>query len=165
MTVNDAIQKTVAGLRAQDWREALKWEGRMEEMMVGEPDATCCDIIIVAFIRAHKLGSAATGSVDHMLSLVGLYKRRVELLGKMQRFRDQGEDMWSCAHTLMALGRDRLPTVDPRLDEAATYFQMARNLAEKHGFFSVESRSCQGLGELAMIDGRHEEGLDCCEMR
>jgi len=29
-----------------------------------------------------------------------------------------------------------------------------------HGFFSLESRACQGLGKLAEQEGRREEGLD-----
>ena len=40
------------------------------------------------------------------------------------------------------------------------YFQRARDVGAAHGFFSVECRSCLGLGQIAVNDGRAEEGLD-----
>ena len=46
-----------------------------------------------------------------------------------------------------------------RNSEAATWFQRARDVGAAHGFFSLESKACLGLGRAASLLGRHEEGL------
>ena len=43
---------------------------------------------------------------------------------------------------------------------AATWYQRARDVGAAHGFFSVESKACRGLGFMEVAKGRHEEGLD-----
>jgi len=47
-----------------------------------------------------------------------------------------------------------------RKSEAATWFQRARDVGAAHGFFSLESRACEGLGKAAIDAGRHEEGME-----
>ena len=89
LTLNDVFVKVAAAGLVEDWREVLKWEGRMEEMMENQTDAGC-DAILVVFSDAHKRAFESAGSKDNLLSVVRLEKRRVEVLGKMQRFRDQG---------------------------------------------------------------------------
>ena len=76
--------------RTHDWRGVLKWEGRMDELLDGRPDDGC-NFILYKFSRAHEMGHKSTGTSDHSLSVIRLEGRRVELLGKLQRFRDQGE--------------------------------------------------------------------------
>jgi len=72
----------------------------------------------------------------------------------MQRFRDQGEIMCTAAaHVMLGVGEDR-----GRI--AAGYNERARKIGEQHGFFSVESRACTGLGQLASMEGRNEEAAD-----
>ena len=44
--------------------------------------------------------------------------------------------------------------------EGRRYFQKARDVGEAHGFFLVESKACIGLGEVAVSEGRYEEGLE-----
>jgi hypothetical protein len=44
--------------------------------------------------------------------------------------------------------------------EGARYFQKARDLGAAHGFILVESKACIGLGEVAVSEGRYEEGLE-----
>jgi hypothetical protein len=44
--------------------------------------------------------------------------------------------------------------------EAAGYFQRARDVGAAHGFFSVECSACHGLGNTAIQEGRHAEGAD-----
>jgi hypothetical protein len=85
------------------------------------------------------------------LSLISLQKHRVELLGKMERFRDQGEMMCACGNFLMLNGQRR---------EGERYLQKARDVGAEHGFFLVEGQACRGLGNLAVLEGRHEEGLE-----
>jgi len=46
-----------------------------------------------------------------------------------------------------------------RKNEAATWYQRARDVGAAHGFFSLESQACRGLGTAAMNEGCHEEGL------
>ena len=150
LSTDDVREKVLAGAAASEWREVLKLEGRMEEMMEGQPDATC-QIILKNFEDAHSSGCLSTGSQHHAISAIRLGEDLVALLGKMERFRDQGEAMCDLANPLNQLGKRQ---------EAAEYFQKARKVGEAHGFFSVECRACLGLGDKAMREGRDEEGLD-----
>ena len=147
--LQDIAAKINAAHAAGDWRGVLKWEGRMEEMMALRSDDNCSRILAV-FSDAHQMGWQATRSNDHARSCVGLHERRIPLLGKLQRFWDQGNAMCSLSHMLRFLHRD---------SEAATWFQRARDVGAAHGFFSLESKACMGLGEAAMDEGRHEEGV------
>ena len=131
-----------------DWLEVLKWESRMDEMMEDQPDATC-NLILQEFQHAHWKAEISTGCHHHTLSSIRLLEQRVELLGKMQRFRDQGEAMCGVASGLCFA---------EKYQEAAVYFQKARKVAEEHGFFSVECKACVGLGNQAILEGRYEEG-------
>jgi len=150
VTVNKVLEKVKAAHLRKDWREVLKWEGRMEELMENQPDSGCVTALSV-FIHAHMGGFNATESQDNSLSIVRLETRRVEVLGKMQRFRDQGKALCTVADHLLFIGKRQ---------EAEGYFQRARKIAEAHGFFSVECDSCLGLGKVAMTGGREEEGVE-----
>ena len=147
--LEDVASKINAARATQDWRGILQWEGRMEEMMADEPDDFCSKILSV-FSDAHNLGCQATASTDHARSFVGLAERRIPLLGKLQRFRDQGESMCRLSDVLSFLERN---------SEAATWYQRARDVGAAHGFFSLESRACLGLGTTALREGRLEEGM------
>ena len=83
------VAAKLAALAVGDWRGVLKWEGRMEELEARQSDDVCLWILTV-FSRAHRMGWQATGSKDHSRSFVGLAERQIPLLGKLQRFRDQG---------------------------------------------------------------------------
>jgi len=122
----------------------------MEEMIENQPDAGC-NIILEGFSDAHMRAFSSTGSKDNSLSVVRLETRRVEVLGKMQRFRDQGEALCRAANRLLFLDNHQ---------EAEGYFLRARKIAEAHGFFSAECLSCLGLGKLAMAGGRTQEGVE-----
>jgi hypothetical protein len=151
VTLKEVVERVNAAHLCHDWREVLKWEGRMEGMMEPQKDSGC-NTILALFADAHRGAYNSTESKDNSLSIVRLQTRRVELLGKMQRFRDQGEALCIVAEQLHILGRRQ---------EAETYLQRARKIAEAHGFFSVECRSCLGLGNLAMgAGGRAEEGVE-----
>ena len=147
--LSDLIEKLWEAHSGRDWRGILKWQGRMEELMAGRTD-TGCAYILEIFSIAHKRGWNSTGSKDHARSCVGLQERRIPLLLKLQRFRDQGEAMCDIAFNLYSLKRER---------EAASYFQQARDVGAAHGFFSLESKVCLGLGRSAAIEGRLEEGV------
>jgi hypothetical protein len=146
--LQEVVEKINAARATDDWRGVLKWEGRMEELMAPQSDDVCSQIL-KAFSRAHYLGFQATGSKDHARSCVALEERRVPLLGKLQRFRDQGGVMCNLSDTLRFLERD---------SEAATWSQRARDVGAAHGFFSLESTACMELGGAAFNAGRHEEG-------
>jgi len=136
-----------------DWRGVLRWEGHMEELMAAHGRAghdNFCSEILNAFSVAHQLGWQATGSNNHARSFVELQERWIPLLGKLQRFRDQGEAMCAAADILLTL---------QRYSEAATWFQRARDVGAAHGFFTLESKACIGLGRAAVTAGRHEEGV------
>ena len=62
----------------------------MEELMAHQTDSYC-EAILKVFAGSHFSEFQATGRRDHAVASAGLIERRVELLGKLQRFRDQGE--------------------------------------------------------------------------
>jgi tetratricopeptide (TPR) repeat protein len=151
VTLEDVRQRVAAALEGNDWRGVLKWEGRLEQLLAGQSDSAHWGDFLSGFKWAHVVAWDATGSTDHALAIVRLQDRRIELLGNMERFRDQGEEMCDAAEYLFDTGR---------VQEAAGYFQRARDVGAAHGFFSVECQACLGLGKLGMVEGRHEEGLD-----
>ena len=148
-TLKEVWEKINLASAESDWREVLKWEGRMEELMENVPDAAC-NAILRLFKEAHRLGSMGSNSLHHAFEVIRLQKRRIDLLGKMQRFRDQGEAICTCADSLHFAGKRQ---------EAAGFFSAARSLGEAHGFFSVECLACMGLGEIAIGEGRLEDGV------
>jgi len=162
LTMEDVGERIDAAHIRWDWREVLKWEGRMEEIMASQSDFTCTHIL-AKFREAHRRAfktravstlSSTGESKNHFpdsLAIVRLETRRAELLGKIERFRDQGKSFCIVADYLHVLGKRQ---------EAAGYLQRARKIAEAHGFFSVECESCLGLGKSAIEEGREEEGLE-----
>ena len=131
------IAKVGVAATAGDWRGVILWEGRLEGLMEGQSD-DICDGLLSTFILAHaKLQNADSSSIrGHRLAGVKLLGRRIGLLKKMQRFRDQGEAMCALAKILISL---------QRLEEGRQHLERARAVAEAHGFFSVECRACQAI--------------------
>jgi len=150
VTLEEVRKRVAAAAEGDDWRGVLKWEGRLGQLLEGWSDAARCDFLL-DFKRAHAVAWCATGSTGHALAAVRLQDRRIEILGNMERFRNQGEAMCNAAEYLYDAGK---------VQEAAGYFQRARDVGAAHGFFSVECKACLGLGNLATLEGRHEEGLD-----
>ena len=147
--------KLVALDEGKDWRGLLKLEGSMEELMEGQPDEICTQILY-KFMRAHSMEMLSESFFGrsyavHEASSVRLGERHVALLGKRQRFRDQGEALHFIGDNFATVGRPQ---------EAALYFQRARKVGAEHGFFSVECKACTGLAEVAMKEDRHADAVE-----
>ena len=157
--LKDVFDRVREAQQAGDWRGVLKWEGRMEAMMADCPrSASKSESIVSAFMDAHRLAISSSSSREHKMAVNRLAARRIELLGELERFRDQGAALCLLGQTLIGVD-----TGKGYGEEAARYFNRARDLGAAHGFFSVECDACLGLGQIAMVDqGRHEEGLDLC---
>jgi hypothetical protein len=150
VTLEEVRNRVSAAAEGQDWRGVLKWEGRMEQLLEGRSDAAR-NGTLKNFKWAHAVAWSATDSTDHALAAVRLQDRRIEILGNMERFRDQGESICEAAEYLVLVGK---------VQEAAGYFQRARDVGAAHGFFSVECKACLGLGNRAFAESRHEEGVE-----
>ena len=135
---------------ASDWRGVLKLEGRVDELLEGRGDAVC-NYFLEVFARAHVMGRNATRSRTHALSVIRLEERRIELLGKMERFRDQASALCCVADSLCILDN---------FHEAERTYTRARDLGAQHGFFSAECLACLGLGHVCTEEGRPEEALE-----
>jgi len=131
-----------------DWRAVIKFEPRIDEMLKGHN--FIANYMLRSFASAHEQGYAATGDQEHLHATIRLEKRRVALTSMLEAYKDQGAALCSISVSLNHL---------QRREEAATYLQRARNLAEKHFLFAVESDACAGLGELAMLSGRLGEAV------
>ena len=133
LPLDDLWDKVNAALVGGDWRGVLQCEGRMEELLDdANEDDKMCDSIFFTFAAAHGLGKTSTGSKFHALSIIRLEERRVELLGTIQRFRDQGEALCTIADNLFFL---------ERMQEAARVYERARDVGAAHGHFSTESQA------------------------
>ena len=150
VTLEEVRKRVAVAEGDNDWRGVLKWEGRLGQQLEGRSDADRNDTLD-SFMWAHTRGMQATGSADHALTAVRLQDRRIELMGNMERFRDQGEAMCDAAEFLDKAGKVQV---------AAGYFQRARDIGAAHGFFSVECKACLGLGCVAIDEGLFEEGTD-----
>ena len=125
----------------------------MEEMMENQPDAICNDVL-KSFVKVHQLAAKELWDVDaigckaNVVASANLEKRRAELLGKMERFRDQGDTTFSIANLLHVAEAPEKASKDcqrGRLSaKAATYYEQTRKIAEAHGFFSLECKACLG---------------------
>jgi hypothetical protein len=151
VTLEEVRKRVAAAVEGDDWRGLIKWEGRLGQLLEGRSDAAR-NGTLSNFKWARTMAWTATGSIDHALAVVRLQDRRIELLGNMERFRDQGEEMCEAAEYLrFAWNRH----------EATAYYQRARDVGAAHGLFSIECRACGGLGNMAMMEEEsHEEGLD-----
>ena len=151
MTIEEVRKRVRAALRGENWRGVLKWEGRLEQLLLEGRSDAIRDCFLNTFKWAHEVASKSTGSTHHAFAVVRLQDRRIEILGNMERFRNQGEVMCEAAGYLVDAGKRQ---------EAHAYFQRARDVGAAHGFFSVECQACRGLGGLAMLEGCRKEGVD-----
>ena len=112
-------------------------EGRIDELLVRSTDDSMRSDIVGTFIMARLMIPSQTSCPDptHASKTIDLFKRRVELMGKMERFRDQAKCMCDLSQSLVDAGQRK---------EAESYLQRARKVGEAHGFYSAEYESCQG---------------------
>ena len=107
LSLQDVWTKMRAAEQALDWRGVLKWEWRMEELLENGSDEMC-NLILQSFGGAHTMNSAETG-LNELVSLhiAELEMRRVDFLGKISRFRDQGEAMITVSEHLRFADKDQ----------------------------------------------------------
>ena len=91
VTLGDAVNKENMANRVDHWRELLRWQGRMQDMMGNNTDAACNAILELFSTALCRRGFNSTGTKDDSLAIVRLETRRVDVLGKIQHFRDQDE--------------------------------------------------------------------------
>ena len=91
------------------------------------------------------------GTHEHISDVIPLFKMRVEILGSMKRFRDQGDETNIIA--------DLYSSLDD-YSSAIIYFERARRIGEAHGFFRIECLACRGMGDVFVKQGRVDEGMD-----
>ena len=150
LPLNEVLAELRSANRCSDWRAVLEWELRMDELVEKESDADTSELIFEMFRRANLM-MAASASTDHPLKVSILEGHRVELLGKMGRFQEQGEAICDIAENFLGGGRPQ---------EAASFFTRACAIGAAHNLFSVQSHACQGLGTAAIMEGRDEEGVE-----
>ena len=93
--------------------------------------------------------SQETGCIDHDKQIVSIGEQCVELLGKMQRFRDQGTTLHLLAeHHMCVSARGSRE----ERQAAVRAFSRSRDVAAQHGFFCIESKACHGLENMATVE-------------
>lgn len=158
--LEEVCLKLEAAAHSEDWRGILTCEGRVEDLLDSilvdqdmeqkESDAACAGILDM-FVSGHVLMIMDKRWSDESLLRFGkLAERRFALLANMELFRTQGEAMSDVGSAFFNAAR---------LQQAATYLERARAVGAAHGFFSVESKACLGLGKVAVAEGRNAEGV------
>jgi len=117
LSIKEVVQKLDAAHEADDWRAVLKFEGRLDEMQSIMPDKVRQETLAF-FSYAHGLALNSTGKKEHAVSALALEERRIPLLFKLKRFRDQGIAMCDRADKFYFLDRNT---------EAGTSYQVARD--------------------------------------
>ena len=138
---------------AGDWLGVLKWEGHMEELLDLKSHEASNEALLSSFANAHLMlmGDDAACSNDyHAKCIILLQEKRIPLLGHLQRFSAQGDAMCNVSSFCQLLERNR---------EAVAWYNRARDIGAAHGFFSIQSIACRGLGMAALEEGCHEEGV------
>ena len=130
--------------QAHDWPGMLWWESRLEELLLVTVEATHPELIS---------GFAGANFFEgHYEKAASLFQRSVQVLGKMERFAEQGGDMCRVGDCFLRLNDVRC---------AETWFQNARKLGETHGCYVVECAACLGLGRAELcIRERMQEAED-----
>mmetsp|Transcript_48962 Transcript_48962/g.111528 ORF Transcript_48962/g.111528 Transcript_48962/m.111528 type:complete len:271 (+) Transcript_48962:1-813(+) len=122
----------------------------MEELLENQSNATCVFLLGIFKKAQMNRGGMVIGSAP-ALKAFDMEKRLVDLLGKEERFRHQGEAMYTMANQLFTSGE---------FEEAEKWYARTQKLAEAHGFFSLESRRCLGLGLVALEEKRDKDGME-----
>jgi len=126
---------------SRDWPGVLRWESRLEELLLTMDDARQSYLIYKFAFANFTQGLLAKAT--------SLFQRRVQVLGKLERFREQGAGMCQVGECFLLLNDAK---------GAETWYQNARKLGEKHGCYESEGRACLGLGRVELyMRGRLQE--------
>jgi hypothetical protein len=135
------------------WEPIIGYQWRMQDLfhVVQEHHGlrAAWDVLRV-FIDAHMSGYHSTGDEDHLVWFRRLTERSIKICNTLQQFRTQAETMCSLGHVLRVVGE---------FDDARMMYLEAGRIAEHHGFLSVESAVCLGLGLMHMESGDEEYGV------
>jgi tetratricopeptide (TPR) repeat protein len=127
---------------ARDWPGVLRWESRLEELLTLKESANPRHFLTFALANLNQ---------GHFANAARLFQRRVQLLGKLERFSDQGVDMCQVGECFLHLKEENL---------SETWYQKARKLGEKHGCYAVECAASLGLGRVELYLRGNEEGAE-----
>ena len=123
----------------RDWKTVLKWKARVTDVLRGESQASQ-ERILHCYQFAFEQRHSATGVVKDVDFISSLMVQRSKLLQNMFHFLDQAKCI--CLHAEQRYRSDNFAN-------ALELFLQAGKVAEEHGFISIESRVCVGLGKLA----------------
>ena len=134
-SLSSIIQMLEESSESRDWAGVLRWESRLEELLT---TGHLTDFHQVKLI--HYFASANVEQL-HFAKAASLFQRSVELLGKLERFSEQGTDMCHVGDCFLQLG-------DAKGGEM--WLQKARKLGETLGCYAVECNACYGLGRMEL---------------
>ena len=126
----------------------------MEELLENQ-SASQSHTILDLFQQAHLmcwLDSKDAYGEDHGHKYVQLEERRIDALGKMGSFRKSAIALCDLSDNLLLIEADE--------EKAARLLNRARKIGTSHGFVEVESRACQGLGQMAFREWREEDAVE-----
>jgi tetratricopeptide (TPR) repeat protein len=154
----------VRAYNAENKEEIIRWKSRFDDVvaMKTQSDHVQCGVLHIV-LRAYQsmlplivvmpMSNSNRPELEVHIThrkIAAVYLRQSEFMCKALCFRDQGEAICHAADNILLGGN---------IEGARKLFNMARKIAEAHGFYIVECLSCQGLGNCFKSDGNREEAL------
>jgi tetratricopeptide (TPR) repeat protein len=139
--------KMVAAQGRGDWQEVISL-GRLAEKdlaLVHDLD----DVGVEAALL--DMMGLASEKLRNDAEAVRYYERLAALFATHGLFMEQGRALMNLGQTRQNMGA---------LVEAAAIYEKVRDIGVRGGYFAMESKSCQGLARLAILEGRKAEGLE-----
>jgi len=124
LSLEDIRRRVVQAGLSDDFDEVLRWQSRIDELAAGHDHRTICEVpqaFARAFFHAEKWNSAGM-----------MWVRCAEACGAMKLFSEQVETLAKAGGSFEN-GRD--------YNNAALWYESARDVSAEHGFVSMESKS------------------------
>ena len=141
LSLEDIRSRVVSTHESKDFPETLRWESRIDEMVVGL-DCFTARRILGAFADAY-VATDQTGKAGEM------WGRYAETCGEDVDV--QADAMAKAASFLLGAGESKI---------GALWFERARDVSAQNGCLGTESNMCLSLAKAYSSTGRHTDSLE-----
>jgi len=179
ISAKDMLMVTQRAWTEENWAGVISYEDHLAEMVAPHPDEITLSIVTMLWYahiqlaeESHHRFSLSGGlrrKIKHLAASDRLQERKIETLGGMQQFLNQGEEMYTQGDIILQrmVVRKKQEGWEEISDDvakmsvaAATWFEKTRQVAEKHGLFALESRACYGLAKMSIDADQITEAVE-----
>ena len=141
LSLAEIRKRVLAAHASEDYAEALRWDSRVEELLVGQNNATTMRLL-AAFTSAYH----GADQLDKASSMLGRQTEAFEVAGL---FDSQVQAMHMAAQSFSFAGH---------YTACLLWLERARDISTQHGFKLVECNICADIGKMLNAAGRPTEG-------